>query len=492
MLQHENEERKLVKQEDLLQLYKLRSLENESCKNLGILIIKILHLSTDSSYFMDILSIVLFAILASLFFVKSVKNIELSILILIVSISLNITFPITIAGQQINTQRIAMIMVLFSLITHLIHYKKSIGKFHKIQIYINLYFLGVVVLLFAHMLINNDEDSFSTVLVSIFNLILFNCIIIVVKNASYQRLRNLFHYLIPISILIITSYFAFNYRNQLLMMGVANDFSTSFRIRSDDERNIINAWSASMALLLPFCGIAWENIRSSNLSKIFSLFAGGGLFIVIILSFSRASLLAITFTFIFGIILIIIRKRSTVTVGTKIIFTILTLFAFWVYVIFLAENELIRQLINLWDLRVSGLSDGQDASLFSRLSAYRYVFEDFVVKPIIGFGANYDNRGGVPTENSFLQVLLLGGIIGLSLFCIPLVSIGRLIFAKLTSKNNVYSLSEQCLYFMYIFLMLTNDFMFFSMGTVVLALLVSNNDDRIFQVKNRPFLYNHL
>lgn len=136
----------------------------------------------------------------------------------------------------------------------------------------------------------------------------------------------------------------------------------------------------------------------------------------------------------------------------------------------------------LWELRIEKTMT-QDASLDSRLDAFNYALEDFVTSPILGSGAEYRNRRMMATENTVLFVGVAYGTVGLLLFSAVLWRVTKLVKKRWSRASSINRVIEPSLFFLYLLVLMTNDLFMFSMGTVVLSILVANDNGRVLGAK---------
>lgn len=402
-----------------------------------------------------------------------IRKYEYLIAGLIASLILNKILPFSLMGQDITTQRVFFVFMVVFLGLYLSQKRFRPEAFENIKI-LNFCIFFIFLIELYHIAFTELGINIGTAVNTTFNFLLLNIVFvtfILIKSTSLERL---FKYLIPLAVIFTMVPFLVEYASSSLVFSSnANVFHTGYRLRADEERNILNIWAATLALALPLTWY-WLFNNTSILVKFIGAFSSGVLLYAIVVSFSRAAWLAVIVEVIVAIVMIVLKNNRSggarlkamlwvCLVGLLIIVTAMS------YGMFILEVAL---------LRLDPIAQGNDASLGGRILAFLNTLESWSEAPVFGHGPEYMHPSGQATENTFLYLLQHYGILGFAAYSIMVGFVAKRVLFYLKNSSNRLSALCAVIFSGYVVIILTNDFFHFSMGTLVLALLVALTSSR--------------
>lgn len=240
-------------------------------------------------------------------------------------------------------------------------------------------------------------------------------------------------------------------------------FYQAMRLRADE--GIINTWAASVAFLFPFVLVGLTSSRHTD--RLASSVASVVVLASLLLTYSRGAFLGVSGGLLLtGVALIVFHTRST-TLG-KYVVVILALIILALGVRGLYADT---ALIDMWVSRWTDL--GSDASVGLRLAAYAETAEVLIENRFMGAGFVRITPGGSSTESTFLLVLLQYGLPGGLLFGLFAGLLVKLILYRFRKRGTAGAVTELFALLVYLVMLVTNDFLYFSTASVVAGVLLS-------------------
>lgn len=413
----------------------------------------------------------------------TIKRIDIALAIVVIGLALNIDLPVSIGGAPLNTQRVGIGILLVSVVVHFLS-SNYVVKVSPYLVSYNYAIFGLIAILLFHSLVG--DINMSTVVPYILNLILFNLIYFSLSITSYCRLRSLFFDVLPIGLILVAAYFLINYQQIAVQYEIqqVEALRTGFRARANEGRNLLNVWAATLALFIPIVLLSWLDLGSSRLHKALGTLAALALFVVVLTTYSRAAVGVLALTAAFGFFLYGFRRALFHMLGRhswKSRLLILSVALLIIYVMTKGDFNLplLSGISNLWELRLEQVTSG-DESIASRLAVYHDVFDAWAAAPVFGHGSAQVAGVWRPTENTFLDIVITSGAVGIALYLFSLFNILKAVRIAWRNGQAQTRFFVPTLFCLLVLLFLTNDFAAFSPGTVIMAMILANRDGRVF------------
>lgn len=320
-----------------------------------------------------------------------------------------------------------------------------------------------------------DETSPAAMLSVLFNLVLFLLVILLLRNIDERNLESLFRVWLPVVVILVVGSFLVWWLGEMLSRPVhqLSEFRQGYRLRSGVARNIVNPWAASVVLALP---LVWRPLLAGKARmawKLVSAAAVGAVCLAVALTFSRAALMALLLVLVVGFGGLFLELASELrTSPRQALRTVAWLAAVAVLVTLLIGGlELAGLPVSTWVTgRVSPVLEGTDRSVGNRVAILERSWDLARDAPLLGYPAQNLEGERFP-ENTFLLAMLRHGVFGLIAFIGMLVSVGVELVAKWFRREGGVDTAWLACFGGYLLLVGTNDFLYYSMGTLTLATL---------------------
>lgn len=432
---------------------------------------------------LELLQFAVGAIMAVCALLYLVRRPELAVLAVVLGVLLNLDLPVSLAGQPLNAQRLAFIVLLLVLLVRALSQPGAL-RFRPFQIRFTLWMAGLAAISAGHGIaqgIGVGEDFLPIV----FNLLLFNTIVLALDRVPDDRLRASMVRVFPLGLALVAAYFLVEYRGQISALGASDplDFRTGFRLRSNEVRNFLNAWAATLVLFLPLAVRPLLEPRSELWSRLVGILAVALLISASLSTFSRASLLVLVLAGMFGYVLFAMdnggfARRLKSARQWSLLISALMGFLILGVVVYGDSSYLIEFVLNAWRARFE-MTLGGDASTSTRLGMIGEAIDAWAAAPWFGYGVRETSGLSQSSENAFLAILVNLGAVGLVLYGGALWTITRTIVRRWRAGSRSTRFLVPAWWFMYIALLGTNDFMFLSAGTIAIAFMYSNQAGRV-------------
>lgn len=407
--------------------------------------------------------------------------------LLVAGLLTNILLPFRFLGIAVSSQRLIAVLILglcaYLFVDDRIRWL-SLTTGQKAFVSAYLVLLSTMAL---RLLLTGDDIWPLGMLSAILNLVLFLLVVLVLNNIDEDNLESLFRVWLPAAVTVV----------MLMAIGwwlwemVSREyldlsrFYQGYRLRSGDERNIVNPWAASLVLAVP---LVWRPLLKSSgiFWKVLSAMAVGATCVTVALTFSRAALIALVFILLVGIGGPLLgldgwgrpsRRQGLQTVAW------VTVVAFLVLLL-VGGLESAGVPVSVWVLeRVSPVIEGSDPSVANRLKILDRSWDLALEAPLLGY-ATQDLAGERQPENTFLLAMHRHGVFGFVAFTAMVLWLGLELLWKWTKRESALDVAWLALFGGYVLLLATNDFLYFSMGTLTLATLTA-------VAARRPSPYGH-
>lgn len=334
---------------------------------------------------------------------------------------------------------------------------------------------GLIVVIHAwHILSSAVVRPLQGLLSAILNAVLFYLVLAILHNIGDVERRKLFFRWLPWIVFAVLAPFIASWCHEILSRPALNmdHFSQEYRLRNTGARNIVNVWAAALVLTVP---LVWLPLfrRQRLTHTLASIMAVAIASVAIGLTFSRAALFGLLALLGTGLLLtgvgLIAARRERTNPG-------------WSGIAAPAAGSLFVTLVTWmilewWNLpvaswfveRVRPLFSGTDRSLQLRLEQLRFGLEKLRDLPLLGYGPESAAVHNLP-ENTLLLVSLYYGPLALLCLVGMLLLIGRRVTVWWWHRRRMpEAVSWPSAYVAFVVLLLTNDFLFFSMGSLLLA-----------------------
>jgi len=365
------------------------------------------------------------------------------------------------AGQNVTSQRLVALVCIMVAAVLVVSDKARLGVISPAHKYFNFSFFVILLLDIANSITTGGVGTTATVNL-ILNLILYNLIVLSLRDFNLPKLGTQLQ-LQAVLIIPIIGYYLFGYVTGGVLGRVGMQFHTGYRLRADEVQNIINIWAASIALVIPLA-ILGNKIADRKLLKTFALVGVSVALVGVVLTFSRAAMISIAFFFLVWLGLVVMVKRQ-VMAAMNIGILVLLLGA-----IVLSLGDYLP-VMKFFEERFVSVAEGEDESTMVRLSAIRLAIGDFLDHPLIGNGSSFESPWYVATENTFLDLLVRYGLVGTLPFLVFIFQLLKEVILSTKSRLDDVGLILAAVLFAYLFMLATNDFLLFSMGTILLAVI---------------------
>lgn len=316
----------------------------------------------------------------------------------------------------------------------------------------------------------------ATMLSGFFNLVLFLLVVVLLNNVDHVDLESLFKGWLPLAVILVTVTALLWWLGEMLSLEQLNleKFSQAYRMRIGDPRNIVNPWAASLVLVVP---LVWRPLlgASGMAWKALSGLAVGATCVAVVLTFSRGAL--------FGLMLVLLVGSGAPLLGfggnrgplwRRAARSVVCLIIVVLVMISLVSGlEAAGLPVWTWMVdRVSPVLEGTDLSVTNRLKILDRAWDIAVDAPLLGYTAEDLAQVRHP-DNTFLFVVHQHGVLGLVALVGMLIWVGWELISSWARSEGAVDSGWFALFAGYLFLLATNDFLYFSMGSLALATLTT-------------------
>jgi len=333
---------------------------------------------------------------------------------------------------------------------------------------------GVAVIHALHMLASPRTVPVSGLLSAILNVALFGLVSILIHGIPRERRQELFERWLPwaVSVVMVIAIAVWAYGMLSRPDLDLSRLHQGYRLRNVEGRSIVNVWGASLVLAVPF---VWQSlfVQARSVRKLVALSAVATLTVAIILTYSRAAL--------FGLVVLLAVAAGLASAGVlggarggadrshhPFLRSILGAVAGVVglgLVMRLAGLPIFEWVVD----RVQPVLAGTDPSLLKRIDRFDTAKQLLGGLPLFGYGPGSQAVRHLP-ENTLIFSTLYYGPLALAGVVAMLVLIGRELMKWWWPRRfQPYAATWPAAYAAYVFLLMTNDFLFFSMGTILLG-----------------------
>lgn len=388
----------------------------------------------------------------------------------------NLLLPIRLFGIAITSQRLIAVLVLamcgYLFVCGRIRWvPPTLGQKAFVSAY--LVFLSTAG---VRVLLAREWPPPATMLSGFFNLVLFLLVVVLLNNVNEVDLKSLFKVWLPLAVTLVTVTALLWWLGEMLSLEQLNlaRFSQGYRMRIGDSRNIVNPWGASLVLVVP---LVWRPLLgvSAMAWKALSGLAVGATCVAIVLTFSRGALLGLMVVMMvgFGAPLLglggdrrPLRRRAIRSVVCLVVVVLLMISV--VSLLEAAELPVWTWVVE----RVSPVLEGTDGSVTNRLKILERAWDVAVDAPLVGYTAEELAKERHP-DNTFLFVIHQHGVLGFIALVGMLIWMGWGLICKWVRSEGAVDSGWLALFAGYLFLLATNDFLYFSMGSLALATLTT-------------------
>lgn len=416
-------------------------------------------------------------------------SLKVAYTLLVGGILANLMLPFRLLGVAVTSQRLIAAGIigfcLFLFLDDRIRWL-PLTVSQKTFVVAHLVLLGATSL---RLLLVADETSPASMLSVLFNLVLFLLVILLLRNVDQRNLESLLRVWLPVTVILVVGSFLLWWLGDMLARPVneLSEFRQGYRLRSGVARNIVNPWAASVVLALP---LVWRPLlggAAGTVWKLVSATAVGAVCLAVALTFSRAALIALLLILIVGFggfLLEVWRGRRSSS--RQALRTVASLAIVAVLVMVLVGGlEAAGLPVSKWVTgRVSPVLEGSDPSVIIRVGILERSWDLARDAPLLGYTAQ-DLEGERYPENTFLLAMLRHGAFGFVAYVAMLAAVGFELLVKWLRRGDGIDTAWLAWFGGYLLLLGTNDFLYFSMGTVTLATLTCVSSRRGFGVLRR-------
>lgn len=396
----------------------------------------------------------------------------------VAALAANLALPFKPFGVAITSQRLVAVVVLGVCGSLYLRGRIVPRRLTAGQVAFTVAYGAILVIQGLHALLSPKSFSATFVLSALLNLVLFHLTLIVLQNLDAEDRRTLFHRWLPWAMSAVMLAFIASWAHDMMARPNLDlgRFQQTYRLRNTEARNIVNVWAASLVLAVPF---VWQPLFGSArlVRKLASLLAVGLTALAIVLTFSRAALFGLGSLLLSGFGLAILgrlteRDRPGERDWLRVAAPVAGALVFAVAAGTVLELAGVPVISWLGD-RVLPVFTGHDRSLRVRLSRFGMTSRLLQDLPLLGYGPGAEEVSRLP-ENTILFTTLYYGPLGLMAVVAMLAVIGwELVAWWWPRRQRPLASAWPATFLAYLFLLLTNDFLFFSPGTLVLATLTA-------------------
>jgi|GEM_PF-4725323 len=423
--------------------------------------------------------------------ILSYRDLRVLFTALIAALVANLFLPFSPFGITVTSQRLVSLVALGVCLALFLQGRIAIPRPNGSQLGFAVTY-GVLVAIHAlHLIASPSGMPLSSLLGAALNPLLFYLSLILLHNLRPEDRRSLFTRWLPCAVLAVMTVLVGSWMIEMLARSDlgATDFQQRYRMRNTEGRNIVNVWGASLVLAVPFI---WQPLFTSVRLrwKAVSFLAVGITILAVILTFSRAALFA-TGVLVGGVLLLVVigrvreaklKPRLGWLQGASRLAAVLGLAGSACLALEWAGLPVVDWAVE----RTRPVLAGTDRSLQVRLSRYETAKELLEGLPVLGYGPGAETIERLP-ENTLIFITLHYGALALACLIVMLSVIGwQLAVYWWPRRDHPYAAAWPAAYLAYIFLLLTNDFLFFSMGTILLATTTFATTGRTVEVPTEP------
>ena len=397
---------------------------------------------------------------------------------LVSALIVNVRLPVDLLGLPVTTQRLVALVSIGVCTLLFVQGRIRFLRPSPGQLWFTVAYVTVIFFDGLHYLSAPVGATRSNLANGFLNLLLFHLILVILTNLADEDRRSLFDVWLPtIAMMVIIVFVALWVRDMLTLPAIDPwEMRQGYRLRNVGERNIVNIWAASLVLVVALVARPFFALDRAG-RFLLSMIALGALSFGIVLTFSRAALFALFAFFATGLALALLdwvprlwlRGRVSWLQSVSLVLGLVGGITVLVYAV-----HGLGLPIGRWTFdRVEAVVTGRDASLAERLDRLDSSWQLLDRLPLLGFGPGAPGMERLP-ENTFMLITLHYGPIAVVCFLVMLGVVSWEVARWWWPRRGEGSAGVlPAALVAYVLLLMSNDFLFFSMGTLTLATITA-------------------